>query len=57
MAPRDRAILTASLRDPETPAAELKGQGLHDALVAADLPTTGSAQEKRDRLAAHRGEA
>lgn len=43
--------------DAETPAAELKGQGLHDALVAAELPTTGSAAEKRARLAEYRGEA
>ena len=43
--------------DAETPAAELKGQGLHDALEAAGLPTTGSADEKRARLAEHRGEA
>lgn len=34
--------------------AELKGQALDDALKAADLPTSGSADEKRARLAAAR---
>lgn len=32
---------------------KLKGQELDDALKAADLPTTGSADEKRARLAEH----
>lgn len=33
--------------------APLKGAALEDALKAADLPTSGSADEKRARLAAH----
>jgi hypothetical protein len=43
--------------DGEAPAAELKGQALTDALKAAGLPLTGSADEKRAALAQHRGEA
>lgn len=43
--------------DAETPAAELKGEALQEALRAADLPLTGSADERRARLAEHRGEA
>lgn len=35
------------------PASELKGQALDDALEAAGLPKTGSADEKRARLAEH----
>ena len=38
-------------------AAELKGQALDDALEAAGLSKTGTADEKRARLAEHRGEA
>ena len=38
-------------------AAELKGQALDDALEAAGLPKSGTADEKRARLAEHRGEA
>ena len=34
--------------------AELKGQALDAALRAADLPLTGSADEKRERLEEHR---
>lgn len=32
---------------------KLKGQALDDALKSADLPLTGSADEKRARLAEH----
>lgn len=35
----------------ETPAADLKGEALDAALKAAELPLTGSADEKRQRLA------
>lgn len=37
----------------EDAAAELKGQALDDALDAADLPKSGTADEKRARLAEH----
>lgn len=43
--------------DADTPAAELKGEALQEALKAADLPLTGSADERRARLAEYRGEA
>lgn len=43
--------------DSETPVEELKGEALTEALKAADLPVSGSAKEKRDRLAAHRAGA
>jgi hypothetical protein len=35
---------------------DLKGQALHDALIAADLPTSGKVDEKRARLAEHYGQ-
>lgn len=35
------------------PDGELKGKALDDALKAAELPTSGTADEKRARLAAH----
>lgn len=41
----------------EAPAVELKGAALDDALEEAGLPKTGTADEKRQRLAEHRGEA
>lgn len=46
------------LPDPVSPAeaAELKGAALDDALKAAGLPTSGKADEKRDRLAKHLAE-
>lgn len=36
---------------------ELKGQALEDALKARDLPTTGTADEKRARVAEHDAQA
>lgn len=42
--------------DAETPAEDLKGKALEDALKAADLPLTGSADERRARLAEHRAQ-
>jgi hypothetical protein len=35
------------------PPVDLRGKELDEALRAADLPTGGTAQEKRDRLAEH----
>lgn len=40
--------------DGEAPVEELKGEALNDALRAAELPISGSAKEKRERLQAHR---
>lgn len=40
--------------DSEAPAEELKGEALQEALRAAGLPLTGSADERRARLAEHR---
>lgn len=37
----------------EAEAVELKGEALDQALKDADLPTTGSADSKRERLAEH----
>lgn len=39
----------------EAPADELKGAALDDALEAAGLPKSGTADEKRARLAEHQG--
>jgi hypothetical protein len=41
----------------EQAATELKGAALDDALEAAGLSKSGTADEKRARLAEHRGEA
>lgn len=41
--------------DGETPAEELKGAALDQALTDAGLPKTGTADEKRQRLADHNG--
>lgn len=43
--------------EPPKPAAELKGQELDQALEEADLPKSGSADEKRHRLAEQQGGA
>ena len=40
--------------DAETPVEDLKGEALTNALKEAGLPATGSADEKRQRLQAHR---
>lgn len=44
------------LRPEQVPAQELKGQALDDALADAGLSKSGSADEKRARLAAHQAE-
>lgn len=41
----------------DEPAAELKGAALDEALEDAGLPKSGTADEKRQRLAEHRGQA
>lgn len=48
-------VLTEHSGDAEEPV-ELKGQALDDALEEAGLPKTGTADEKRERLAAHQAE-
>lgn len=47
------AELFAEANEPPPNPDELTGQALHDALVAANLPTSGTADEKRAALAAY----
>lgn len=48
------AVVESPDQVPDT--AELRGQALEDALTAAGLPSTGTADEKRAALAAHFGQ-
>lgn len=41
---------------PQTPVSELRGKALDEALTAAGLTVTGTADEKRAALAAHTGQ-
>lgn len=49
-------VLVDDKGDPLPDPAELKGKALDDALTAAGLPVTGTADEKRAALAAHTGQ-
>lgn len=49
----DRRRQPLAPRAVQTPPSDLKGAELNEALEAAGLPKSGSADEKRERLATH----